>query len=140
MGAIYGVSQYYYPYLKNFQPRVSYFPSKEYLEGEKEDGNISDDYEGQKLWLAFRMKNLLPKSLSEYWPAFLMLSVGYGVHNLDGSGNGESQFYLAFDIDAEEIPLYGPFWQFIKNTLNYIHFPLPGIQISPKIKLFTISY
>lgn len=140
LGAIYGVSQYYYPYLKNFQPRVSYYPSDEYLEGKKEDANISDDYEGQKLWLAFRMNNLLPKELDEYWPSFLMLSLGYSVHNLSGAGDGESRLYLAFDIDAEEIPLYGEFWQFIKNTLNYIHFPLPGIRITPSIKLFAISY
>ncbi|MCB9219011.1 MAG: DUF2279 domain-containing protein [Ignavibacteriales bacterium] len=132
LGASFFVARYYYPYLNNFQLRFSYYPSKELLNGDKPDNNYSDDYEGQKVWLAFRMKNLLPENLSEYWPAFLMLSLGYHV-----SGVGdyytkpiETHYYLALDIDAETIPLYGKFWAFVKNTLNYIHFPMPGLEIS----------
>lgn len=130
LGAGFAIGQYYYPFLKNFHPRVSYWPSDEYLNGKKEDGNISDDYEGQKIWLSFRMKNLLPKDIAEDWPSWLMLSVGYGVHNLDGKGDGDKEFHIAFDLDAEEIiPFKGKGWQFIINTLNYIHFPMPGIKI-----------
>jgi len=101
--------------------------------GLKPDNNISDDYDGQKMWVAFRMKNLLPNDISKFWPSFLMLSAGYGVTGIgDYALNKDLQkkFYLAFDFDASEIPLYGEFWEFIKNTLNYIHFPLPGIEIS----------
>ncbi|MBK8946476.1 MAG: DUF2279 domain-containing protein [Ignavibacteriae bacterium] len=132
IGASYFVSRYYFPELNNFQLRVSYFPSKEMLNGEKPDNNISDDYEGQKMWLALRMKNLLPKRISEYWPSFLMLSVGYHVSNVGEIYEKpiKENYYLALDIDAETIPLYGKFWTFIKNTLNYIHFPMPGIQFS----------
>jgi len=133
LGASYFVAKYYYPYINNFQLRVSYFPSEAFRNGLKPDNNISDDYDGQKMWVAFRMKNLLPNDISKFWPSFLMLSAGYGVTGIgDYALNKDLQkkFYLAFDFDASEIPLYGEFWEFIKNTLNYIHFPLPGIEIS----------
>ncbi len=140
LGSAYWVAQYYYPFLNNFQPRVSYYPSEKFLNGDKNHSNISDDYEGQKLWLGLRMKNLLPKEIAEYWPSFLMLSVGVGAQGLDGIGGGERQFYIAFDLDPLEIPLYGSFWQFIKNTLDMIHFPMPGIRISPKTAAFLICF
>jgi len=133
LGASYFVAKYYYPYLNNFQMRVSYFPSEAFRNGLKPDHNISDDYDGQKMWIAFRMKNLLQNYISKHWPSFLMLSAGYGVIGIgDYSLQKDLQksFYIAFDFDASEIPLYGEFWESIKNTLNYIHFPLPGIKIS----------
>ncbi|MCB0753485.1 MAG: DUF2279 domain-containing protein [Ignavibacteriae bacterium] len=132
LGAGYFVSRYYYPYMNNFQLRVSYFPSKALRNGDKPDNNFSDDYEGQKLWLAFRMKNLLPKSIAEHWPSFLMLSVGYHVSGIGDYSTEEVKphYYLTLDLDVETIPLYGKFWSFIKNTLNYQHFPMPGIEFS----------
>lgn len=132
LGAGYYVARYYYPSLNNFQLRVSYWPSEAMRNGDKPDYNIADDYDGQKMWLAFRMKNLLPKSLAEYWPSFLMLSAGYGVTGVgDYHEDGPfPSYYIAFDFDASTIPIHGEFWEFIKNTLNYIHFPLPGIKIS----------
>ncbi len=132
LGASFFVLKYYYPYLKNFQLRASYWPSEAMKNGTKPDHNIADDYDGQKMWLAFRMKNLLPKSISKYWPSFLMLSAGYGVTGI-GDYNEEEpspSYYIALDFDASTIPLHGEFWEFIKNTLNYIHFPLPGIKFS----------
>ncbi len=140
IGSLYSVAVYYYPYLKNIQPRVSYFPSEEMRNGTKPDMNISDDYEGQKLWLSFRMKKMLPENIAEVWPSWLMLSVGYGVRNLDGRGGGDKEFYFGFDFDAEEIPLHGKFWQFVKNTLNFIHFPMPGIRFSPDAAFLVFAY
>ncbi|MCK5456133.1 MAG: hypothetical protein KAI45_03335, partial [Melioribacteraceae bacterium] len=106
--------------------------------------NISDDYDGQKMWLAFRMKNLLPSSMAEYWPSFLMLSAGYAVSGIGDNATDaglQQSYYLAFDFDAEVIPLHGEFWEFIKNTLNYIHFPMPGIKFSQDgVSFLLIAY
>ena len=140
LGSAYFLSQYYFPVLKNFQPRFSYYPSKEFREGLRKDGNFIDDYHGQKYWIAFRMKELLPKSISEYWPSFLMISAGMGVKNLDGSGGGTREFYISLDLDPTAIPLHGKFWQFIKNSLDYIHFPMPGIRVSPDAAFFVFCY
>jgi hypothetical protein len=139
LGASFSLAQYYYPFLKNFHPRFSYLPSSEMKNGDHK-GNMIDDYEGQKYWIGMRLKNLLPEFAAEYWPSFLMLSVGMGVKDLDGSGGGTREFYIALDLDAEELPLYGKGWQFIKNTLNYFHFPMPGIKISPDAAFFVLCF
>jgi hypothetical protein len=140
LGAAYAVGQYYVPYLKNFQPRFSYLPSEKFKSGQHKDGNIFDDYEGQKFWLSVRMKEVMPRTISRYWPSFLMLSFGIGVRNLDGSGGGQREYYIGFDFDAETIPLHGKFWQFVKNTLNYFHFPMPGVRISPDSVFLVFAY
>ncbi|PJA97055.1 MAG: hypothetical protein CO129_03290 [Ignavibacteriales bacterium CG_4_9_14_3_um_filter_34_10] len=140
LGATFYIGQYYYPFLKNFQPKISYYPSKKFLDGKHKGGIIIDDYEGQKYWMSIRMKEILPKSVSDYWPELLMLSAGMGVNHLDGAGGGVREFYLGLDLDFEQIPLYGSFWQFVKNTFNYLHFPMPGIRITPKATFFAFIF
>jgi hypothetical protein len=103
-------------------------------------GNVIDDYEGQKYWLTFRMKNLLPENLSEFWPAFLNLALGMGVKNLDGLGNGRREIFIGLDFNVLELPLTGKFGNFVKNSLNYIHFPMPGIRISPDSAFFVFLF
>jgi hypothetical protein len=137
-GAAFYISQYYYPFLKNFQFRMSYVPSQDYKD--TPDKTIIEDYEGQKFWISMRIKNMLPESAAKYWPAILNISAGMGIKNYIGPGIGQREFYLAFDIDAEEIPLSGRYGQFIKNTLNFIHFPMPGIRITPKTTFFVFCF
>lgn len=141
LGSLYPIGQFYIPYLKNFQFKLSYYPEKAgTTEPDGKEYMIIDDYEGQKFWLAVRMKQVLPESVAEYWPKFLQLAVGMGVRNLDGSGGGYNDFYIALDFDAETIPLYGPFWQMIKNTINYFHLPMPGIRINNGVAFFVLCY
>ncbi len=54
------------------------------------------------------MKELLPQRVSEYWPSFLMLSVGMGLRDWNGFGEGKQDIFIALDLDAEQLPLYGP--------------------------------
>ena len=138
LGSAYYIAQYYYPFLKNFQFKYSYYPSNQLREGKHK--GIIDDYEGEKYWLSIRIKNLLPENLSGYWPSFLNIACGMGVENLYGEGEKQRKFYIAFDFDAEALPLYGRGWEFIKNTLNYFHFPMPGIRISPNSAFFVFLF
>jgi hypothetical protein len=139
LGAGYALSQFYFPYLQNFQFKYSYYPSVKMRNGEHK-GNIFDDYEGQKHWLAFRMKNLLPDNLSKIWPSFLNLAVGMGVKDLDGKGGGRREIFIALDLDVLQLPFNGKFGNFVKNSLNYFHFPMPGIRISPDAAFFVFVF
>ncbi len=139
LGASYYSAQYYFPLLNNFQPRISYYPTKKVLEGNT-NAIIIDDYEGQTFWIATRIEKLLPKNYRDFWPNWLMLSVGTSARNLDGAGGGINEFYLALDYDPLELPIHGKFANFIKNSLNYVHFPMPGIRISPNFAGFAIVY
>lgn len=140
LGAAYFVSQYYFPILKNFQPRWSYLPSQKMQDGEHKGGLLIDDYEGQKYWMGVRVNELLPKSMEKLWPDPLMISFGMGVSDLDGSGGGQREFYIGLDFDAETIPMHGGVWGFIKNSLNYAHFPLPGIKVYPEFEFMLILF
>ncbi len=142
LGASYPVFQYYYPHLKNYQLKFSYYPvdlnKVSPTSGQKHI--LIDDYSGQKFWLSFRMKNLLPYDIAKIWPSWLALAVGYGVKNLDGSGGGQKDVYIAFDLDIEALPLHGKTWGFILNTLNYAHFPMPGVRVTNNVAFFGLCY
>ncbi len=138
-GPAYYVAQHYFPILQNFQPRVSYWPSEKFLEGDTK-AIVIDDYEGQTFWLAMRVNNLLPRDWSEYWPSWLMISLGTSARELDGAGGGYREYYVALDFDPDYIPIHGRFAQFVKNTLNYLHFPMPGIRITPNAAAFAIVF
>ena len=139
LGAAYAYLQYRFPYLQNFQFKFSYYPSLQMREG-KHDGNVFDDYEGQKYWLSFRMKNLLPHNISKIWPDYINLAVGTKVDNLDGKGGGTREVYIGLDFNPLALPFHGKFGNFVKNTLNYIHFPMPGLRISPRAAFFVFLF
>ncbi|MFO7446844.1 MAG: DUF2279 domain-containing protein [Ignavibacteriaceae bacterium] len=139
LGAGFTLSQYYFPFMKNFQAKVSYYPSQKMRDG-LHKGNAIDDYEGQKYWLSVRVRNFLPKEAAEIWPEWLNIAGGVGIRNMDGAGGGSRDFYLALDLDAEAIPLYGGVWQFVKNTLNYIHFPMPAVRFGKDSAFFVFMF
>jgi hypothetical protein len=144
-GAFYPLLQYYFPPLKNINLKLSYYPSKRLLHKDPSDSLyknkfVIDDYEGQSFYLSFKINNMLPESLEKFWPDFLCLAIGYQMRNWDGFGRADENYYLAFDFDIEQVPFYGRFWQFLKNTFNLIHFPSPGIKFSKDKIFFTIAY
>lgn len=143
MGAFYPVLQEYVPFMQNVNLKVSYFPSKYYKNAKQTTGHsktVFDDYEGQSFYLSFRVNEFLPQNLETYWPDFLCLALGYSIRNWDGFGHADKNFYLTFDYDLEKIPLEGGFWNFLKKTLNQIHFPAPGIKYSNKKFYLTLTY
>ncbi|MGE5496592.1 MAG: hypothetical protein ACM3Q2_00855 [Syntrophothermus sp.] len=131
LGTAFYIGQYYYPVLKKFQPRISYNSS--------ESGKlIPDDIYGQKLWVSVRVCELMPGPAGKFWPDFLNAAAGIGI--VRQGGKESISTYIALDLDAEKIPLHGPFWQFVKNTLNYFHFPMPGIRVSPEAAAFIFCF
>ncbi|MCR4417985.1 MAG: YfiM family protein [Ignavibacteria bacterium] len=144
-GAFYPLLQYYIPPLKNVNLKLSYYPSKRLLKKDPNDELyrnkfVIDDYEGQSFYLSFKINNMLPENLEKYWPDFLCLAIGYQMRNWNGYAVADQNYFLTLDYDFEQIPLYGQFWQFLKNTFNLIHFPAPGINFSKKKIYLTITY
>jgi hypothetical protein len=89
--------------------------------------------------MGVRVNSLLPSSLEKLWPDPLMISFGMGVRDL-GTLERQREFYIGLDFDAEQIPMYGGVWGFIKNSLNYMHFPLPGIKVYPEFEFMLILF
>jgi|GEM_PF-433761 len=144
-GAFYPLLQYYYPPLKNVNLKLSYYPSKRLLKKDPNDELyknkfVIDDYEGQSFYLSFKVNNILPDNLEKLWPDFLCLAIGYEMRNWNGYAVADKNYFLTLDYDFEQVPLYGQFWQFLKNTFNLIHFPAPGIRFSNGKISLTIAY
>jgi len=138
LGASYRYLQYKFPYLNNIKPKISYYPSDEFRDGKIKGSNITDDYSGQKFWLSMKLNKIIPE-MKNYWPDWLMFATGYGIRDYK-SNNMHREFYLALDIDIEELPLYGGFWNFIKSTLNLFHVPMPGLRITQDGTFFEIIF
>lgn len=142
LGAALPVASYYYPELKNYRFKFSYYPAdlnkKDPRTGQEHI--IIDDYAGQKFWLTFDMARLYPEVFDKSWLRYINFALGYGVRDLDGAGGGKSDFYLALDFNTNELPLSGRFGAFIKNCLNYLHLPMPGIRINNNVQFFVLCY
>ncbi|MBU2446808.1 MAG: YfiM family protein [Bacteroidetes bacterium] len=143
LGSFYPVLQEYVPFMQNINLKYSYYPSKYFQKGAKAGNNLKtviDDYEGQSFYLSFRVNEFLPQNLERYWPDFLCLALGYNIRNWDGYGKADKNFYLTLDYDLEKIPLEGGFWDFLKKTLNHIHFPAPGIKYTNNKFYLTLTF
>lgn len=129
-GILYGALQTQYPFLRNFNYKWSYYPSVTGGKGDPDWGPASD-YSGHTYWLAVNVHNLLPEPAKNYWPKFLNLAVGMGAKNVSygETGRKKHRFAIALDWNMTELPLTGDTWHVIKNLLNKIHFPAPGIKV-----------
>jgi hypothetical protein len=101
---------------------------------------IIKDYNGQTYWLSFNLKSIM-SSKSDF-PAWLNLSMGYGVDGLIGArknpdqSNGQSlpvfprnrQFYLAPDLDLLKIPSNSSFFNTAAYLTQFIKFPAPALE------------
>jgi hypothetical protein len=133
VGAWYPYFQYRFPVLKNFQFRFSYLP-KNAGEASAIPGQtktILDDYEGQTIWLTVTPGGLLPDSWGGWWPRFLALALGVSVRN-NVSPDRHLVWYIAPDLDMKHIiPQDTPFLRLLSEALNFIHFPMPAVQVAP---------
>jgi len=135
-GAFYPLVQHYVPALQDFNFKFSYHPSDLLnnpggvgFRGQKH--LMMDDYEGQTIWLSFRMNNILPSSVEPYWPDWLCLAVGYGARDV-ATPDPYPVVFLALDYDVSRIiPDHTSFLKLLGEALNFIHFPAPAVRITP---------
>mgnify|MGYP002147368657 FL=1 len=129
LGILYGMLQQRVPFFQNFNFKWSYYPSGKFpLWSER--WHLTGDYNGHIYWLSMDVHNLLPKDWKSYWPKFLNLAVGYNATNIshDDIGIKERKFSISLDYNLLELPLDGETWWVLKDIVNRLHFPAPGIQ------------
>jgi len=136
-GAAWPVARYYYPPLRRFDLKFSYYPSRTLHEHSDAGGFqgqqhlIFDDYEGQTFWLSMKVHDFLPSKAKSYWPDFLCLAVGYATRNVAGT-DAYPVFLLGLDLDMTKIiPGDTAFLRAIAEALNFFRLPLPALRISP---------
>lgn len=128
LGLGYAVLNAKYPYLNNFKFKWSYIPTEKYRG--RLNYPITNDYDGHIYWLSFKIHNLLPELIKQYWPKFLNLAIGYGSQNasMGSSGPMKRKFAIALDYNLAELPLNGDTWDSLKNIFDLFHFPAPGLR------------
>ncbi len=144
IGAFYPYLQTQVSFLKDFNLKWSYWPSTSpyfsHIDGvNQNDQFFTDDYEGQTFWLSVNVRNYLPDSFRSIWPDFLNIAGGLSVKNIDGHGNGDYIVIISPDISLRK--LFKSESEFLNSLLgyfDYLHFPLPAIQVSPKFRGFGI--
>lgn len=128
LGLGYGVLQRRYQYLDDFTFKWSYIPGG--VHRGRLNYPITNDYDGQIYWLGFKMHNLLPEPVKQYWPKFLNLAVGYGAINASvGSTEPMKRKYaISLDYNLTELPLNGDTWETVKDIFDLLYFPALGVR------------
>ncbi|GAB5466537.1 MAG: DUF2279 domain-containing protein [Candidatus Kapaibacteriales bacterium] len=150
------ILQHYVPFLQNFQPKFSYFPSEWHGDRRRQPHDaFIDDYSSHVMWLSADVHSMLPESAQAYWPEWLGLSFGYASRNLCDGGNpaydcesystfsqfsdqygspifGERRLILALDYDLQRIiPESRYDWvNWLVQSANFIKLPAPSIEYS----------
>lgn len=150
VGASFYVAQNQIPFLQNFTPRWSYVPAA--WVGDPVSNNrqkiFIDDYNSTTFWLACNVNNLLPAKAAEFWPDWLMFSVGYGIRKYDVvDANGTpvgvtTRFLFGLDYDWVKIIPESPIGvvNYLRQALNYIRLPGPTLEVGAEGVKFGLLY
>ena len=96
------------------------------------------DYNGQTYWFSGSPRSFLPAS---NWPAWLCVSVGYGVHDMVAAVPAQSmplgyhpyrQYYLSLDVDLTKIKTRNRLVKTVAFMLNTLKIPAPAMVFSRK--------
>lgn len=148
-GASFFLGQYHIPFLRNFRPKWTYFPSQ-FLGGGSIPGQkrtFIDDYQGQSFWWAIDVWNLLPESLQRDYPKWLQLSAGYIAKKyspyrpgIDSDLPDTREFYIGLDYSLSHLlPVpESSLLRWLLQTSEYIRLPAPALRIYPEPRLFIL--
>lgn len=139
--------------------KFSYHPSDLYLDHDERSvqhrphiDHLIDDYEGMAFWMSLSVEDVLPRQAARYWPGFLGLAVGRGATGLHG-GNVKSkgperpykdlpdarpEYFVSLDYDARHLPGSGGVWSFLRERLNWVHFPAPAVRVYPSWRFYLL--
>lgn len=96
------------------------------------------DYNGQTYWFTGSPRSFFPAS---DWPAWLCVSVGYGVQDMVAAVPAQSvalgyppyrQYYLSLDVDLTKIKTRNRFVKTVAFMLNTLKIPAPALVFSQR--------
>ncbi|MDX1907328.1 MAG: DUF2279 domain-containing protein [Bacteroidia bacterium] len=97
------------------------------------------DYNGQTLWMSFRVHSFLPEGrLKTIWPRWLNVAAGYGAEGLLGNYGREPwaaiqareyrQYYLGLDVDFSQIRTRSGFLNSLLSVASIFRVPMPAVR------------
>lgn len=129
LGSAYPVLQHYVPLFNSLTPKFSYRSSGiNTTMPNQYSPQFLSDHEGQTYWIGVTVADMLPASYKESYPRWLGAAVGFSMRNL--GHNARQEYYVTLDVDLRAIDTKSDLMNAILRTLNYIHFPMPGIKFA----------
>lgn len=157
-GALYFLGYSHISFLQNFTPKFMYFPPRWFNSYSRKPSTMFiDDYSAHTFWISVNVYNLLPKEVKSFYPRWLDISVGFAVRNLCDPLNpanncnpnvsepvyhfvwGNRKIILALDYDLVKLlPDGSPFWNWLKQSLNYFKLPSPALEIGKPTRFYLL--
>jgi hypothetical protein len=150
-GSIFFLAQHYVPALQNITPKWQYVPTewtgKPVLSSRPR--TFIDDYNSSTFWWSVNIYNILPESMKKYWVPWLDLSFGYGADAIDVAASpggppdqlATRRYMIGLDYNLVKLlPEGGWFWNWFRQSLNYIKFPSPAIEFKNNVTRFYLMY
>ena len=150
MGSMFFLAQHYVPALQNITPKWQYVPSE--WTGRpiiNRPRTFIDDYNSSTFWWSVNVYNILPAKMKKYWLPWLNVGVGYGADAIDAkiTTNGppdqlaERRYIIGLDYNLVKLlPEGGWFWNWFRQSLNYIKLPAPAIEFKNNVTRFYLMY
>jgi hypothetical protein len=149
IGPSFYLAQHYVPALQNITPKWQYIPTEWTTKADiNRPKTFIDDYNSTTFWYSLNVNNILPDDLKKFWIPWLNIAIGYGADSdlkPNAAGPPDQQnirrFLIGLDYDLVKLlPDGGSFWNWFRQSLNYIKLPSPAIQISNGIVKFYLMY
>ncbi len=155
-GALFFLGYSHIKFMQNFTPKFMYIPPRWHSSYSRIPSTMFiDDYSAHTFWISVKINNLLPENAKRYFPDWLELSFGYAVRNLcdnyhytcdpkisnpiTNSVWGNRKFIVALDYDLVKIlPDGAPFWNWLKQSLNFFKLPSPAIEFGNPTRFYLI--
>ena len=140
LGATFFYSQHYISFLQNFSPKWQYTPPGFIGVSQKSKTNtFLDNYNATTAWWSINIYNLFAGE-SNSWPKWLNIAFGYGINGYY-TKNLSTRFLIGLDVNMVELLPEGfPFWNWLKQSLNLLKFPLPAVEFSSRGTKFYFFY
>ncbi|MCX7879502.1 MAG: YfiM family protein [Ignavibacteria bacterium] len=157
-GGLFFLGYAYLPFFQNFTPKFMYLPPKWFNSHSRKPSKMFiDDYSAHTFWISLNVYNLLPQNLKKFYPKWLDISIGYAARNLcfplDTAFHcdpnisepvlpyvwGNQKIIIALDYDLVKLlPDGPPFWNWLKQSLNYFKLPSPALEIGKEIRFYLL--
>ncbi len=150
-GSLFFLAQHYVPALQNITPKWQYIPSewtgKPVLSSRPR--TFIDDYNSSTFWWSVNVYNIMPENIKKYWVPWLDISFGYGADAIDAgpTSNGPPdqlatrRYMIGLDYNLVKLlPEGGWFWNWFRQSLNYIKLPSPALEFKNNVTRFYVMY
>ena len=150
LGPLFFLAQHHVEALQDITPKWEYVPSR--WTGEPQivrPSTFIDDYNSSTFFWSLNVYNILPGQVRKYWLPWLNIAVGYGADAVDANKDpnqppdqlSQRRYIIALDYDLVRLlPSGGPFWNWFRQSLDYIKLPSPAIEFSNGVTRFSLLY